>query len=192
MEPPPRTLTVAPNVDGILAELSRPKIRDTCFTWCPIPAFHSGSSEQQLQETLPIVQKLAKCTSDCVIYPELTLQGNIHYHALFKITDKVKWFKSVLPTFKRNGFVKVVACNENHKDKWLSYIRKEAEVMIPILSLTEEQFTKEKGLNLTFKKPVPKGSIGLQGHTIYDDLLCNDQTQKEVHVYDNNHLTIYV
>ena len=86
------------------------------------------------------------------------MSGNIHYHGLFSISDKIKWYKSVLPTLKRNGYVKVVKVVEKHRDKWVKYIVKERDSMISILELDPQKFD-YNGLNLRYKNKVPKGDV---------------------------------
>jgi len=63
---------------------------------------------EQLSWTAQRLQKqLDKCC-DYIMIPELQMTGVIHYHGVIKITDKIKYFKSVLPWIKINcGFVKV-------------------------------------------------------------------------------------
>jgi hypothetical protein len=109
----------------------------------------------QFEDTYKLLRKLSSCTTECKIYPEVTLAGNIHYHGLFNISDKIKWYKSVLPTLKRNGFVKVVKVVERHRDKWVRYIVKERDSMVSILELDPQLFD-YNGLNLRYRNKVPK------------------------------------
>lgn len=48
------------------------------------------------------------------ICPEFNLNGNIHYHGWFQLKDPVKWYKSVLPALKHNGYTKI-NLSTNHK-----------------------------------------------------------------------------
>lgn len=65
------------------------------------------------------------------ICPEFNLNGNIHYHGWFQLKDPVKWYKSVLPTLKHNGFIKINTSvsyklfNFDKKDNALWYYKKE-------------------------------------------------------------------
>ena len=72
------------------------------------------------------------CCHAFIIYPELTIQGNIHYHGILHVSDKVKWHKKVLPTFKYHGFV----CIKRHNNIiWDEYIEKDDEAMSVILNI---------------------------------------------------------
>lgn len=164
------------------------KPKEICFTWCPSPAYQIGDAKCQFIETFKLIRKLRLCTATCKVFPELTLQGNIHYHGLFTLSDPIKWYKSVLPTFKRNGFVKVVYCVDKHRDKWVKYIMKERNNMLNILEIDEDSLSLD-GLNLHLKHNVPVGDILAVGKSIFE--LIND----DAHIENSNstyHLTIDV
>jgi len=88
---------------------------------------------RQFQETfLQVLLGLKRCSKEFILSPELTDDGNIHYHATVWIHDLVKWHKSILPSFRRNGFTKVksrVDCN------WTKYVIKDVENMEAILDV---------------------------------------------------------
>lgn len=103
------------------------------FTWSPNPKIFRGIDPLfQFYDTAPFIDQLATCCSSYIVYPELNLNGNIHYHAKITLKDKVKWYKKVLPTFKYKGFVVVKPkCDEG----WLSYIEKDKKLMESLLDL---------------------------------------------------------
>lgn len=103
------------------------------FTWSPNPKIFKGISPNfQFHDTLPYIKQLRTCSS-FIIYPELNKQGNIHYHGLIHIMDKVKWYKKVLPTLKYKGFVLI---KSKIDEGWLKYIEKEKSTMESILEIS--------------------------------------------------------
>lgn len=101
------------------------------FTWSPAPATYAPyvDPEKQYDACFSIVKKLSKC-SKFVAYAELNQNGNIHFHAIVQLHDKVKWYKSVLPTFKRTGFV---VMKFNVDEQWHKYISKEFDLMVKLI-----------------------------------------------------------
>lgn len=84
----------------------------------------------QFQDTIFEVQYLlARCCKFFEIFPELTVDGKIHYHILLELKDRIKWYKKVLPKFKRNGFV----CVKYADEKWKTYCLKCKEEMEELL-----------------------------------------------------------
>lgn len=57
----------------------------------------------QLNETRREVCKLLKASCRFMVIPEMTLQGRIHYHAIIKIEDKIKWHRQTMPAFNKWG-----------------------------------------------------------------------------------------
>lgn len=104
------------------------------FTWSPDPKkFSFIDPVKQFNDTLPFIRLLDTCGLHFT-YPELNASGNIHYHSKIFISDKVKWFKSVLPKFKYNGMVKIKT--KNIDEGWDKYLIKDKEVMEKILNIT--------------------------------------------------------
>lgn len=102
------------------------------FTWSPDPSKFSGiRPEYQFNDTLVFIKSMASC---CYyeIFPELNLSGNIHYHGKIYVYDKVKWYKSVLPKLKYNGFVCIKG---SINEKWDDYIVKDKDMMTKILKV---------------------------------------------------------
>lgn len=104
------------------------------ITWVPNPNTllkRMYSPGKQLDACKWFMDQLHKCTI-YQMYPEMTIAGNIHFHGLIEITDKVKWYKSVQPTLKRNGFVLI---KSNVDQGWIDYIRKDMEDMKTIFKI---------------------------------------------------------
>lgn len=90
--------------------------------------------EYQFFNTIfPIVNKLNKACSYYYLSPELTLAGEIHYHAIFQIKDKISWYKNCLPSFKRNGFVYVKKIFDY--EKAMEYIKKDVTIWDDIIPM---------------------------------------------------------
>jgi len=102
------------------------------FTWSPNPNIYKGYFKPVMQHNncLPVIRLLHKCAQG-VVYPELNQNGNIHYHAKLNILDNIKWYKQVLPTFKRHGYVVIKRGNIN--EKWDEYIKKDQVLIQEIL-----------------------------------------------------------
>jgi len=60
---------------------------------------------------LQVLKSLQRCSVSYCIVPEVSDEGKLHCHGWFKLSDKIKWFKSVLPCIKRNGFMKINKLN---------------------------------------------------------------------------------
>lgn len=97
------------------------------ITWSP--KLYVENINLQLRYTLPPIQQLRLCCDEYYMFPEFNLNGNLHWHGVINITDKVKWYKKVLPTFKHMGFVCI---KQNVNKDWLLYITKDIELMCDI------------------------------------------------------------
>lgn len=86
---------------------------------------------QQLRRVLDHFAYLKRCTQ-FELYPELTIQGRLHLHGIIYLTDKIKWYKQVLPILMRSGYVKIKRID--NMDKWIKYCRKDIDNMSQILS----------------------------------------------------------
>lgn len=94
----------------------------------------SVNPRNQFQETIGQIENLLHmCCDNYGIYPELTRQGDIHYHLSLNIKDKIKWFKKCLPSFKKNGYVLVKPVFD--LSDWLKYCLKDNEMMEDILNV---------------------------------------------------------
>lgn len=149
-----------------------------CFTWCPNSTFHVMPTGQQFKETFKLLRKIRySLEGHYKIYPELTINGNIHYHGMFAIKNKVHWFKTSLPLLKRYGFVRVDKVKPKIKDKWQRYIQKDCKDMMTILDLDQEQFD-EDGLSIHYKQR-DKQPFDEPKPTIWDILHTDDTGQVE-------------
>lgn len=109
------------------------------ITWNPKPRFynydHLGENDYNLQwETmLKVLLKITRCSSLYCIIPEVSDQGKLHCHGWFNITDKRKYYKSFLPSLKRNGLVKINRCR-TLKDEVFKYYRKDVDTTFQLLT----------------------------------------------------------
>lgn len=106
------------------------------FTWNPDPFKTVKWKDRpifQHRDCRDYLRLLKKCCSDVYIMPELTKHGNIHYHMVLHINDEIKWFKQVLPTFKKTGTIDV---NLDIDTGWYHYIEKDKLKMEAILEIT--------------------------------------------------------
>lgn len=88
----------------------------------------------QFKESAPYLTKTLGRSTEYLLVPEWrTNTGEIHYHGIILVKDKVKWFKETLPALKSLGFEKIK--NIDWIEKWIDYIVKEAEVANRILKL---------------------------------------------------------
>lgn len=98
------------------------------LTWSP-------DQKQYAQYKLPMKQLCAhmevirciKLAGDYKCYPEFHNNGNLHYHFIVELKDKIKWFKKVLPTLKYHGFVVVKPATDFAG--WLSYCTKHQQTV---------------------------------------------------------------
>lgn len=90
------------------------------------PPVRNNKPEYLFQDDIVIINRIKLCSKKYIIYPELDSKGRLHYHLIMSLHDKVKWHKSVLPGFRKIGFVKI-EWMKTFKDKLnvLQYIRKE-------------------------------------------------------------------
>lgn len=82
-------------------------------------------------------KRMRTCSKYFMLYPEVDLQGRLHYHGVIKINDPIKWYKSVLPYIKATlGFVLLKPLNTT-KDmlKWNIYSSKSWPAMRDIFKL---------------------------------------------------------
>lgn len=107
------------------------------FTWSPKPNISYILPSLQCHSWLPLIRKMNGTKKDIkkyfeyLIYPECNKQGNIHFHGIIKIYDRVKWFRKILPLFKYNGFVFIKSGDISHQ--WHKYIAKDEPYMREIL-----------------------------------------------------------
>jgi len=66
-----------------------------------------------------------RCSSEFCFVPEISDMGRLHMHGWFRLKDKIKWVKSVIPLLKRNGRLKVAIMRSKNA---LYYYRKEFNI----------------------------------------------------------------
>lgn len=104
------------------------------ITWACSRVFHTTDLKIGFSMAIKILKKVVTISEKCIFFPEVGNSGsNLHFHGVIWLKDKVKWFKSVLPTLKRNGYVKITTMNDN----WFDYISKDWAIMRPVLDLDE-------------------------------------------------------
>lgn len=104
------------------------------ITWCPNPS-HCGTQtpREQLMRYIPQLRDLKKVSTHFWVYPELSINGSIHFHGAMLITDKIKWYHSVLPGLKQIGFCLI---KPNPNQQWVVYCQKEVTMMEELLNTT--------------------------------------------------------
>lgn len=100
------------------------------LTWVPNPKDIGIKPIFQFESTIGSIVNLGLCCDYYEMYPELTVAGNIHYHGVIRVKDKIKWYKKVLPTLRYKGYVCV---KKDPDEKWKEYIRKDKDIMERIL-----------------------------------------------------------
>lgn len=106
------------------------------ITWVPDPKQIGIRPTFQYDTCLPYLRQLSLCCEDYKIVPELTLNGNIHFHGMISLFDKVKFYKKVLPTLKYRGHVLL---KEVFSDYWEKvYLQKTVDEMKLILGNNRE------------------------------------------------------
>lgn len=108
------------------------KVLTVAFTWSPAPNLQRTDPQAGYKNQLPILKTLIKCCEYIKLHPEFHMNGTLHYHAILKITDQIKWYRSVLPNIRANGFVVI---KKNLDCKWMDYIEKDWEISKAVLDL---------------------------------------------------------
>lgn len=102
------------------------------FTWAPCPGLQNTCPDKSYKLQLPFITKLKLCANEITISPEMFLNGGMHWHGQMVIHDQVKWYKSVLPMFKKYGHVKIKV---NPNAGWHEYVLKTVEIMRQVLDV---------------------------------------------------------
>lgn len=105
----------------------------TAFTWSPNKKVVGNYNDPfyTMHMHLQYLKKLKRC-SIFTLYPEFNGRGDLHWHGILEITDKVKWYKSVLPYFRYKGFVCVK--HIDNFSKWSTYCAKDKDLMEKVLT----------------------------------------------------------
>lgn len=78
------------------------------------------------------IDRFLKQVGEYEIYPELTLNGDLHYHGSLNVNDRVQYFKAISKIKRLIGF-----CNFKYIDnyeKWSEYIKKDQDTMRQLLA----------------------------------------------------------
>lgn len=110
------------------------------------------------------------------INPELNQNGNLHYHGYFVLKDKLKFYKSILPKMKYNGFVKIDLVH-NDLQKAMEYCRKDREFMKQLIKESPVPFIHSDKLG---KRPLDKVSKSLMDYLEIIDVPTQEETTKEL------------
>jgi len=102
------------------------------FTWSPANYLQKVNPQESYKLHTPVLRRLTQCCQSLQIYPECFVNGGLHYHGTLVINDKIKWYASVLPHIKHNGFVVIKPKPDNG---WLKYISKDWDTMSAVLQL---------------------------------------------------------
>jgi len=98
------------------------------ITISPKPRYDKGVSECYDADMYTYFHRLHKYSEVWCMSPELTQNGNIHYHGWFQIADPKGWFNYGFPWIKSHSNVKVnVAKNKKEAIKY--YYKKSARGM---------------------------------------------------------------
>jgi len=111
----------------------------TCYiTWVPDPKEFQGQKQPITQFNIlsNIIKSCSTCWQKWEFNPELTLQGNLHFHGFYILKDLIsyqkRWYAVVLPKLKGIGFVKI---SEVRHKLDITYCRKSNQLMEAILNL---------------------------------------------------------
>lgn len=93
-------------------------------------------------DDMMIIKYIRRCSKHYMIYPEFDIKGRLHYHGLIYISDPMKWYKQILPMFRKIGFVDVQIIGRTFENKLnvLLYIRKHWMVTKDILNINDPIF----------------------------------------------------
>lgn len=104
------------------------------FTWSPDQKeyAHIINPRKQLCEHMRVLRILKNsCYYDIIAEPHTN--GNLHYHGILQVFDKVKYYKQTLPTLKYHGFIYI---KPNPDNGWVEYIYKNYKETEKVLKCT--------------------------------------------------------
>lgn len=102
-----------------------------------------------------------KCMEKFEVNPELNSNGNLHYHGYYKVKDRFKWFKKVLPKMKYNGMWRTERIHTDF-EKSMIYPRKDRELMEKVIE-HKIPFTHEDKI-----KHIPDNTLLNTIHSYFD------------------------
>lgn len=108
-------------------------VQTIALTWAPnAKLFPFIKPSKQFDAHIKILINLDKsCYYE--IYPEFHLSGNLHYHFIIKIFDKIKWFKHTLVKLRHYGFVYPKPLTDY--DGWVKYCGKSVKEAEGVLNI---------------------------------------------------------
>jgi len=149
------------------------------ITWVPNPKLLSNDQcTNYVRHYSKYFMKFYQCMTCFVISPELTQNGNIHYHGWFQLRDRVRWFKQVLPSMKYSGYVKIDPVRKDLRAA-LKYYKKDilfadeffADICVPV-PITHHDIIPKESL-ITKKQKLKKHYEHIQ------DLINRDWSTKQ-------------
>lgn len=92
------------------------------------------SYKGQYDEALEVLVREIGDSCDMLIWPELTLNGRIHFHGVIKVIDKARYFRSIARLKYKLGhnLFKLI----DNVEKWKDYVQKDVGTMERILRAT--------------------------------------------------------
>lgn len=94
------------------------------ITWSPKGTTYDPQTKYN-EHIYDVFNKWAKALN-FAIFPELNNNGNIHYHGVIRIIDKIAWYRRLLPLVKHKGFVLIKRID--NWEKWTTYITKDVDI----------------------------------------------------------------
>jgi len=111
------------------------------FTCAPNPRKRSNNQLTNYQNDLyNVFNHMRRCCDHFVVAPELTEEGNIHYHGWFQISDKIKYYKTFFPKIKKLGYCKFNKLKHTKSD-WDYYCQKDHLMMKEYMTPFPTPFT---------------------------------------------------
>lgn len=101
---------------------------------CPIM---NETYVRQYMQTWPVIKRVLDKIGKYEVYPELTLNGMIHYHGKIAVDDKYEYYKGIKELRRKLGYNLFKAID--NEEKWDKYIEKDKGTMLKILNSQIEE-----------------------------------------------------
>lgn len=164
------------------------------LTWTPNPKLLGlDPYETYLNHLVSVISSLRRCCESFCVYPEFNKKGNMHYHGVLYVNNVKRYYREVIPLFKKQGYI--LEKKGNIDSKWDAYISKDVGIMrkaleplpVPVTDQTylfDGRYSKAKLMDCLIKS-VKKVK---EKRTIYDLLLDQeDVTDKDIETFRENH-----
>lgn len=104
---------------------------DYAVTWSPkmVTVHYNSQIRRDVRTYFSVMDSSG--FNNIYVYPEININGNLHYHMLVEVFDKVKFYKAVIPSMKRDGYVIIKRVFD--RQKWFDYMTKEVNVMSQLI-----------------------------------------------------------